>query len=72
MPRLGTKVHGQIVLQGNVNRSKIIVNPHIGQWGHIGCRDGAHVEGEVIEHGPDRGQRKGRMNEGIGGQLRLV
>lgn len=72
MAWLGTKVHGQVVLQGQVHGGKLVVDPHVGQRRHVGGWDGTHVEGEVVEHGPDRWQRKGWVNKGIGGNLRLV
>lgn len=72
MPRLGAKVHGQVVLQGHVDGGKFVVDAHIGQGWHVGCRDGAHVEGEVVEHRPDGRQGEGRVHEGVGGYLRLV
>ena len=53
MPWLWAKVHRQVVLQWHVDRSEVVVDAHIGQRGHIGCWDRAHVEREVVEHGPD-------------------
>lgn len=52
--------------------AKVIVDPHIGQRGHIGGWNGAHVEGEVVKHGPDGRQGEGRVHKGIGWHLRLV
>lgn len=72
MARLGTKVHGQIVLQGQVDGGKLVVDPHVRQRRHIGCGDGTHVEGEVVEDGPDRRQGEGRVHKGIGGDRWLV
>lgn len=72
MPWLGAKVHRQVVLQRHMDGSKVVVDAHIGQRGHVGGWDGAHVEREVVEHGPDRWQGEGRVHEGIGGDLWLV
>lgn len=72
MPWLGAKVHGQVVLQGQVDRGEVIVDPHVGKRWHVGCGDGAHVQGEVVEHGPDGRQGEGWVHEGVGGHLRLV
>lgn len=72
MARLGAKVHGQVVLQGQVDGGKLVVDPHIGQRRHVGCRDGTHVEGEVVEHGPHGGQGEGGVHESVGGDRRLV
>ena len=72
MPRLGAKVHGQVVLQGHVDGGKFVVDAHVGQGWHVGRWDRAPVEGEVVEHGPDGWQGEGRMHEGIGGYLLLV
>lgn len=72
MPRLGAKVHRQVVLQGHVDGGEVVVNPDVGQRGHVGCRDGTHVEGEVVEHGPHGRQGEGRVHKGIGGDLRRV
>lgn len=70
MPWLGAKVHGQVVFQGQVDGGKVVVDTHIGQRRHVGRRDGAHVEGEVVEHGPDGREGEGRVHKGIGGDLR--
>lgn len=72
MARLGAKVHGQVVLQGQVDGGKLVVDAHVGQRRHIRCRDGTHVEGEVVEHGPDGRQGERGGHEGVGGELRLV
>lgn len=69
MPWLGAKVHGQIVLQGHMHRTEVIVYPHIRQRGHIGCWDRAHVQGEVVKHRPDRWQGEGWVHKGIGRHL---
>lgn len=58
-------MHRQVVLQLNVDLGKIIVHPHVRQWGHVGGGDGADVEGDVIVHGTDGGQREGRVHEGV-------
>lgn len=65
MSRLGSKVHRQVVLQWHMDRGKVVVEAHIGQRGYIRCRDGAHVEGEVVEYGPYWRQREGRVDKGI-------
>lgn len=72
MPWLGAKVHRQVVLQRHVDRGEVVIDSYIGQRGHIGCWDGAHVEGEVVEHGPDRRQGEGWVHKGVGGDLWLV
>lgn len=65
-------MHGQVVLQGYMDGSKIIVDTYIGEWGHVRCWDGAHVEGEVVEHGADWRQGEGWVYEGIGWHAGLV
>lgn len=72
MPWLRAEVHRQVVLQRHVDRSEVVVDTHIGQRGHVGRWDWAHVEREVVEHGPDGRQGEGRVHEGIGGDLWLV
>jgi hypothetical protein len=69
MPRLGAKVHGQVVLQGHVHGAEVVVDPHIGQRGHVGCRDRAHVEREVVEDRPHGWQGEGWVHKGIGWHL---
>lgn len=65
-------MHGQVVFQGQVDGGKVVVDTHIGQRRHVGRRDGAHVEGKVVEHRPDGRQGEGRVHKGIGGDLRLA
>lgn len=72
MPWLGAKVHGQVVFQRKMHGGKVVVDAHVGQRRHVGRRDGAHVEGEVVEHGPDRWQGEGWVYKGIGGDLWLA
>lgn len=72
MPWLGAKVHGQVVLQGQVHGGKLIVDAHVGQRRHVGRWDGAHVEGEVVEYRPDRREGEGRVHKGVGGDVWLA
>lgn len=71
MPRLGAKVHGQVVLQGHVDGTEVIVDPHVGQRGHVRGWDRPHVEWEVVEHRPHGRQGEGWVREGIGWHLWL-
>lgn len=73
MAWLGAKVHGQVVLQGQVDGGKLVVDEHVGQRRHIRCWDETHIEEEVVEHQPDERQGEGvGVHEGIGRDLQLV
>lgn len=65
-------MHRQVVLQLDIDLRKIIVHPHVRQRGDVGGRDGADVEGDVIEQGTDRGQGEGRVHKGIRGHPGLM
>lgn len=58
-------MHRQVVLQLNIDLGKIVVHPHVRQRGHVGGRDGAYVEGDVIVHGTDGREREGGVHEGV-------
>lgn len=69
MPWLGTKVHGQIVLQGHMHVAKLIVDTHVGQRGNIGCGHRTNFNGEVVEHRPYRWQGERWVHKGVGWHL---
>lgn len=67
VPGLRAKVHRQVVLQLHVDLGKVKVHPHVGQGGHVGGRDGADVEGDVVVHGAHRGKGERGGHEGVRG-----
>lgn len=72
VPGLRAKVHRQVVLQLHVDLGKVKVHPHVGQGGHVGSRDGADVEGDVVVHGAHGGQRERGVHKGVRGHPGLV
>lgn len=51
--------------------TEVIVDPHVGQRGHVWGWDRPHVEREVVEHRSHRRQGEGWVHKGVGRHLWL-